>query len=321
MRYSLAGIAPVLVLSLVSYNSSVDAQAPEEYLPDYHEGFEAGYPIGFEIGFDQGFDRGTTEGTDDGDTDGYDAGWQVAFQPAYDAAHEQAVPIGKLDGFADALPASVADGYEWAREIHEIVLSTGVTISAGGYFFGDLGGTLTIAIGDFGDGWRNSDLSFSGISGMGLTLSFSNLIATLDWSAHYFDEGYSDGYADGKLIGDEQGYDQAYPIAYEAAYDLAYPRGLGEGEQSGRILGHQDGYQYGFDRGWKDGDAVGFDVGVLLYQGGANLSDFNAVPFVTTYGNQLGPLARGTAPPLPVPEPSTTALLSVMTTMVFARRR
>ena len=301
------------LVAILLITNPVGAQAPDEYMPDYLSGYNTGYSNGFEIGFDAGFDRGTQEGTDDGDEEGFAAGWDFAYYPAYDAAYDAALPEGKLAGFEEALPQGAEDGYAWAKTVHEYVSNNGVTYSIGNVLIRDIDGFLDISLID----WGNGNLSWSGVNFLTISSGIAAWL-TPDWHQHYYDEGYSDGYSEGNSIGDEQGYNEAYPLAFEAAYDAAYPRGVDEGTFQGEADGTEAGYDDGFGIGYGSGEDVGFDIGVALYRSGGQVSDLDPTAYVAAYGNQLGRVARGTAPALP--EPTSAGLFSFGLLMIACRR-
>jgi hypothetical protein len=232
---------------------------PSVYQPNYFEGYDAGYALGYESGFPLGYARGEEEGTAQGADAGFTAGWDAAYQPAYDVAFAQQYALGVDAGFVAGVPAGFDDGWSWAEAMAAARSDQPGAIvdvwnsNGSGVIMSDNINFIGGAIINYGGG------TFGG------TLTVTASPIDYDWSAHYFDLGFSEGKSSGDAEGSLAGYDQAFPLAYAAAFDASYAEGTDLGASEGGFAGGAAGFDSGWSGGFDEGHAVCFDAGVEFY--------------------------------------------------------
>ena len=250
MIRSVSRLCTLATVILVGASSPALASIPAEYKPNYRQGYDAGYPVGYDSGFLTGEQLGITEGTADGKAAGYDNGWSETYAPAYDLAYNTSFPLGHVEGWDQGVLDGFDEGYEWVQTVITAIRnsssSSGVMLYSGVW----TGGSGSAALGLYG-----SSINFS----IG-SISAGN--PTIDWAAHYFDEGYRAGNEKGITIGSRDGYKSTYWPSYSIGFDLGYADGLVEGETQGTSKGIDEGFDDGWDAGYGLGHYQGFYAGV-----------------------------------------------------------
>ena len=161
-----------------------------------------------------------------------------------------------MAGFVDTFTSAAAAGYQWAGEVHNVLISNATVFTNSNL-------QLTTLVNGWGSNSNFSMLSISnssldvtgidflswsrgGTSGSDVTFSSLSLFALageMNWAAHYYDEGYDDGHTDG----------------YDNGHEVGQDDGNNEGYDEGKLEGQEVGYDDGYDDGKTLGDEEGFE--------------------------------------------------------------